>query len=48
MGKLIDFKSVAKPINLENRKEKLEKRRQEIIAEHESIRKRADQLLRKK
>jgi hypothetical protein len=44
MGKLINLISVPKPINLNNRKEKLEKRNNEVIREYEELKKQAKDL----
>lgn len=47
MNKIVDLKSVARPINLENRQEKLDKRRKEIVEKHEYLRKKAKDILNK-
>lgn len=47
MRKIVDLKSVARPINLENRQEKLDKRRKEIVEKHEYLRKKAKDILKK-
>jgi hypothetical protein len=48
MGEVRDLRSVARPIHLGNRKDKLEKRKREIVERHEAIKKRADELFKRK
>lgn len=47
MRKIVDFKSVAKPVNLNNRQEKLDRRRREIVEKQELLRKKANDILKK-
>jgi hypothetical protein len=47
VGKLINFKAVARPLNLGDRKEKLEKQRSEIIQRYEEIKRKADNMFKK-
>ncbi|WP_374717761.1 hypothetical protein [Neobacillus sp.] len=47
MGKLLNFKAVARPLNLGNRKEKLEKQRSEIIQRYEAIKRKGDNMFKK-
>lgn len=48
MRKIVDLKSVARPVNLNNRQEKLDRRRKEVIERQESLRRRANDILKKK
>jgi hypothetical protein len=48
MRKVIDLNSVARPINLNNRQEKLEKRRKEITDTHDRLKKQAQEILKRK
>lgn len=45
MKKVIDLKTIARPINLTNRQEKLDKRRKEILETHERLRKQSLEIL---
>lgn len=47
MGKVIDLKTIARPIRLDNRQEKLDKRRKEIIDKQEKLKKQTRELLKK-
>jgi hypothetical protein len=47
VGDIREIKSIARPINLDNRKEKLEKRKKEIEERHEYLKKQVKNLLRK-
>lgn len=47
MRKIIDLKSIAKPVNLNNRQEKLDRRRREIVEKQESLREKAKDILKK-
>ncbi|MEI2356681.1 hypothetical protein [Mesobacillus zeae] len=48
MKKVVDLSTVARPINLNNRKEKLEQRRQEIRARQEKLKKKTTDIIRRK
>ncbi|MFT9496323.1 MULTISPECIES: hypothetical protein [Bacillota] len=47
MRKIVDINSVARPINLNNREEKLDKRRKEILETQNYLKKRAQEILRR-
>lgn len=47
MKKVVDLKSVARPVNLNNRQEKLDKRRREILDKQQALRRKAIDILRK-
>jgi hypothetical protein len=48
MKKVIDLNSIARPINLNNSQEKLERRRKEILDTQEKLKRQAQDILKKK
>ncbi|WP_190284983.1 hypothetical protein [Bacillus sp. S3] len=47
MGKVIDIRTIARPIVFEDKKAKLEERRKEIIEQHIALKEKALNLLKK-
>jgi hypothetical protein len=48
MKKVIDIRSIARPINLNNRQERIDKRTKEIKETHEKLKKQAQEIFTKK